>query len=377
MLAGEVVVFAGRLHTLGKREAADLVRRLGGLVEAEPSERTTLVVVGHERRANSRDEQTDAELQRVLGRVERLHQATPDRPRRLDEDAFCALIQRPGPATLRAQCYPLTTLRKLYPDIRDDQLRSLEKFGLLRPVARTPGDVWYGFADLAVVKQLSADLARGASFRAVVRALAAAEQGQLALDFNQPVPAAGGTGGLVETLPKVVAMPRGGRGPAAVNMRLSSRVEWSPAEQRFLSAERADLELTDLDGAMTGYRQALMLDPGLVPAMVNLGNLHYAIDQLAEAQALYVQAAVVDPECFEAHFNLGNIHHDLGRFRQAAMCYEEALRLNAGYADAHFYLAVSLEKMGDSPEARPHWRRYLELAPDGEWVDLAREFAET
>ena len=45
-------------------------------------------------------------------------------------------------------------------------------------------------------------------------------------------------------------------------------------------------------------------------------------------------------------------------------------------ADAHFYLAVTLEKMGQSEESKAHWRAYQRLAPNGEWVDLAREFSE-
>ena len=88
------------------------------------------------------------------------------------------------------------------------------------------------------------------------------------------------------------------------------------------------------------------------------------------------RALNLDEDCFEAHFNLGNIHHDLGRYDAAVDYYLETLRLNAGYADAHFYLAVTLEKMGRSDEAKPHWRAYQQLAPDGEWVDLAREFSE-
>jgi hypothetical protein len=32
--------------------------------------------------------------------------------------------------------------------------------------------------------------------------------------------------------------------------------------------------------------------------------------------------------------------------------------------------------MGRSAEARQHWRAYQFLAPDGEWVDLAREFGD-
>ena len=52
------------------------------------------------------------------------------------------------------------------------------------------------------------------------------------------------------------------------------------------------------------------------------------------------------------------------------------MQLNPRYADTHFYLAVTLEKIGRSQEARPHWQTYQDLAPDGEWVELAKEFSE-
>jgi len=113
-----------------------------------------------------------------------------------------------------------------------------------------------------------------------------------------------------------------------------------------------------------------------VPAIVNLANIHYARDELIEAQALYERAIGLDPDCFEAHFNLGNILHDLGRYNSALVCYRDAVALNPGYADAHFYLAVTLEKIGHSPEAKAHWKTYQDLAPEGEWAELAKEFLE-
>jgi tetratricopeptide (TPR) repeat protein len=131
-----------------------------------------------------------------------------------------------------------------------------------------------------------------------------------------------------------------------------------------------------MEGAAAAYRKALVVDPDLVPAIVNLANIHYARDEMIEAQALYERAIGLDPDCFEAYFNLGNIHHDLGRYELALGCYRGAVRLNGAYPDAHFYLAVTLEKTGHSAEAKPHWRAYQELAPAGEWVDLAREFSE-
>ena len=111
-----------------------------------------------------------------------------------------------------------------------------------------------------------------------------------------------------------------------------------------------------------------------MPALINLANIHYSRDEIAEAQALYERAIALEPDVFEAHFNLGNIFHDLGRYREAQGCYREALKLNPAYADAHFYLAVTLEKNGQSQEARTHWRAYQQLAPNGEWLELAREF---
>jgi tetratricopeptide (TPR) repeat protein len=151
----------------------------------------------------------------------------------------------------------------------------------------------------------------------------------------------------------------------------------SAAEEFFRSASALDDgDPRNQEAASRAYRRALEVDPALVPALINLANIHYSHDELAEAQALYERAIGLESDFFEAHFNLGNIYHDLGRFSEAQACYREALRLNPRYADAHFYLAVTFEKMGLSPDAKPHWQAYQQLAPNGEWVELAREFSE-
>ena len=368
VLAGEVVAFTGRLFSLSRKQAAEAVARFGGTTDPAPGGHTTIVVVGTD--AAPADAEREPEPGRHLRKGPDVAVDAPVRARVISEDEFCRLIGRVGPSDVRQHYYGWRTLQPRYPAVRDDHVRYLEKWGLLRSVVRTPGDLFFDFADLSVLKQANGELEAGTPFRAVVRALAASRDGQLALDFKgEP---AGPTGA------KVVSLARPSRPPAEA--RLAEPRGDRPltlAEEHFLEGERLDSgETIDVDGAMQAYRDAIALDPLLAPALVNLGNLHYALDHLAEAQGLYLQAAIVDPACMEAHFNLGNINHDLGRYEDAAACYRQALRLNASYADAHFYLAVTLEKLGRSQDAQPHWRQYRELAPDGEWVDLASEFSD-
>ena len=250
--------------------------------------------------------------------------------------------------------------------LREDHLRYMQKWGLIRPSHRAHGEAFYAFGDLATIRQADAELAAGASFRAVLRTLLASSAGQLAFDFR------------LEARPaKVLQLERPEPPPLVALMGTPFREDTSAAEREFSAASLVDDgDPGHSDEALMRYRRALELDPDLVPAIINLANIHYGRSEMAEAQALYERAIALEPDVFESHFNLGNVFHDLGRYVEARTCYLGALRLNPTYADAHFYLAVTLEKNGQSPEARPHWRAYQDLAPDGEWVELAREFSD-
>ena len=249
--------------------------------------------------------------------------------------------------------------------MHEEHLRSLQKLRLLH-AARVHGELHYTFEDLGFIRQLDAELAQGRSFRAALRAMLASRDGQLAFDFRGDARPA-----------KVLRLQRREPPPLAALMEWTPQRDSSSAESLFAAASRADDgDPGRFEQAMAGYRRALELDPYMVPALINLANIHYARDEIAEAQALYERAIALDPEVFEAHFNLGNIFHDLGRYREAIVCYRDALHLNPSYPDAHFYIAVTLEKSGRSQDARPHWRNYQRLAPNGQWVDLAREFSD-
>jgi cytochrome c-type biogenesis protein CcmH/NrfG len=352
-LAGQTLVFSGKLLSLGRREARTLAQRLGATVADDVSPQTTVVVAADDAGPK-------------LKRAEQINVDTPGRIRIITEDDFCDLAGVASPAALRKQFHAQRDLLERYPHVREDRLRYMQKWGLIRPKVRTHGETYYSFPDLGVIKQADAELAGGASFRSVLKTLREARSGQLAFDFR------------IEAEPaKVLQLKRKEPPPLAALMdRLPLPVD-SSAEQLFVAASILDDgDPANFDEAASAYRHALEIDPYLVPALINLANIHYARDEIIEAQALYERAIALEADVFEAHFNLGNIYHDLGRYPQAQTCYREALALNPMYADAHFYLAVTLEKNGQSPEARPHWKAYQNLSPYGEWVDLAKEFAD-
>ena len=282
--------------------------------------------------------------------------------------------------------YTSRDIRSLYPSITDNHLRYLEKWGLVRADAPR-GERLFSFSDLLTIKQVAADLENGIALRVILRTLLAAHQGQLALDF-QPGHAGAAPRAKVVSLSArkeqnsvsaAAAISPGASASCGASLETYAGSDPQRALAAKYFAEGSRLDDGDgrkMEDAASAYRKALVVDPDLVPAVVNLANIHYARDEVVEAQALYERAIGLDPECFEAHFNLGNIHHDLGRYRRALTCYRGAVALNPEYPDAHFYLAVTLEKTGQSAEAKPHWGLYQQLAPNGEWAELASEFSE-
>jgi tetratricopeptide (TPR) repeat protein len=368
-LAGQLVVFTGKLSLLGRKQAHALVVQLGGATANDVSSLTTMLVVGaagFSRSGQSEVPDGGAQSSAKLRRAEELNAGQPQQIRIISEEEFCEIAGVSSVPRLKEQYYSLGDLAARYPLAREDHLRYLTQCGILGPVLRTNTDVLVEFPALAVIKQLHEALTQGASFRSWVRAAIAERQGQLELDFRLDASPA-----------KIIALREAVKKPEPSLDAAHRNGNTEMAEQLFLAASALDNgDPATIDEAAVTYRRALEVDPYLTPALINLANVHYTRNELAEAQALYERAIGLEPDFFEAHFNLGNIYHDLGRFREAQACYRETLRLNPGYADAHFYLAVTLEKMGRSDEARPHWRAYQQLAPDGEWVDLARELSD-
>jgi len=385
LLRGETVVFTGKLWSLGRKEARALVDRLGGSPDDEVTLRTTLLVLGGETFPEgvpdiNRLPNDSSTHRQKLRRAIQVNAEQPGRIRIVSEDEFCRIVGLPSVAELREKHYGQRDILAMYPSLREDHLRYLQKWGFIRHEFKNNADTFFSFSDLTLLRQVHADLQQGLSFRGILRDLQATRVGQLAFDFRIDAQPAR----IIALKPREPSATRATSGArdatasasAGGGAALSGRM-LTTAEQYFLMGSLLDDgSIERQEEAAAAYRRALEDDPYLVAAIINLANISYAKDELAEAQALYERAISIDSSFFESHFNLGNIHHDRGRYDDAETCYREALELNPDYADAHFYLAVTLEKMGRSVEARQHWKSYQALAPQGEWVELAREFSD-
>ena len=210
---------------------------------------------------------------------------------------------------------------------------------------------------------MNAELQKGVSFRAVLRDLQASRTGQLTFDFR------------IDAQPaRIIALkPREALTPAPSRLTPDRGIGPLPsrplttAEQYFLMGSLLDDGTPERqEEAAQAYRRALEDDPDLVAAIINLANIRYAKDELAEAQALYERAILLDPTLLRGA--LQSRQHP-SRSRHATWTPKpvtaKRLALNADYPDAHFYLAVTLEKMGRSADAQPHWQAYQRLAPEG------------
>ena len=163
-LAGQLVVFTGKLSSLGRREARALVARLGGATADDVTAKTTILVVGAEGFG-------PAAADRNADKSQKLKRAEDLKIRVLSEEDFCRLAGVPTPTALKRQYHAMRDLMARYRALRDDQLRYLVKCGILRPALRTNSDTYFAFPELSIVKQANEGLEQGIAFRTIVRAL--------------------------------------------------------------------------------------------------------------------------------------------------------------------------------------------------------------
>jgi tetratricopeptide (TPR) repeat protein len=181
--------------------------------------------------------------------------------------------------------------------------------------------------------------------------------GQLVLDFELAPPSEDDVALL--TLPSRPMTPQ--------EADFTAALEW------FERGCQLDSNPETLEKAVQAYRSALQADPRFADAHCNLGTVYYSRGERDRARACYEEALKHDSEHVEANFNLGNLLEEAGQREAALRRYKTATRTDPLFPDAQLNLALLYEKFELPRKAKEHWRRYLQLVPEGSWADIARQ----
>jgi tetratricopeptide (TPR) repeat protein len=158
-----------------------------------------------------------------------------------------------------------------------------------------------------------------------------------------------------EGLAQIVALR--GPGASSVEELLAGAAELEEAGQWKLAANV--------------YRAALATGGARADICFLLAEVFYRLGEHGAARERYFMAIELDEDFVEARANLGCLLAELGEFELALAALAGALANHPDYADAHYHLARLLDEAGRCEEAREHWQRFLELAPESPWSEEA------
>lgn len=143
-----------------------------------------------------------------------------------------------------------------------------------------------------------------------------------------------------------------------------------------------------LPEAMESCRRALELEPAEAAHHNSFGALLVRDGKLDGALPHFEKAAQLDPERAASYrFNSGAALLNAGRTAEAISALSQAVRSDPKMARAHYFLGLALfrtsprrpagqgaERIEPKPGTLEAFQRYLQLAPDGEYAELARNY---
>jgi tetratricopeptide (TPR) repeat protein len=392
-LLGRRVYFVGRLASMSRREAEQVIRAHGGQVSERASDDVDLIVVSDEngdlQRVAANGDIFDDEVRSAIagGEVELVGES--DFWQRIGLVDSGQGIERLYTPAMLAELIgsPLAAIRQWH---RRGALRAKRK------VRRLP---YFDFEEVRVARKLAELLAAGCSFSMVNRRLEELSRllpesprpladpavvvegrrlfvrrgegltepsGQLLIDFD-----AAKSSSTAEMSGGPVAIPF----VAALREVSSGSVRRAhPAAAEDLRALAAELEENGReDQAVDVYRAILVSGNSSAEDHFALAELLYRKGDLSAARERYYVAIELDEDFVEARSNLGCVLAELEEFALAEAAFRGALEYHPDYADAHYHLARLMDRANRRSEATRHWQLFMSLAPASPWADEARD----
>lgn len=409
VLAGKRVALVGRLASMSKRDAAQVLRRAGAGVVERPDPSTHLIVLGEQGYPLSTE--TDPET-------------WCDPPTRQAVEAGAIEVIRESQLWARLGLVEASSdIHRLYTPAMLAELlkvplaviRRWHRRGLIVPVREVRRLPYFDFQEVATARRLAQLLAAGMSPAAIERKLEALARwlpdvarplaqlsvivrgreillrqgdgliepgGQLRFDFE-----AAESHDQDERTPSADPLPNSSCVAAVADRPGRARREGllagvlsaggepqqtSPSAHELATAAALLEEQGDLAEAAEMYRAAMAAGGPTPELCFQLAEVLYRLGDLAGARERYFMATELDEDYVEARANLGCVLAETGQAELALAAFQGALAYHPEYADVHYHLARLLDRLGRSQEAEASWRAFLELAPDSPWAEQAR-----
>jgi tetratricopeptide (TPR) repeat protein len=109
-----------------------------------------------------------------------------------------------------------------------------------------------------------------------------------------------------------------------------------------------------VDDAISRFREVAALQPQLVAAQVNLGNIYLELNRLDDAEQSLSTALNIEKQNPAAHYGLGQVALSRRRYADAVTHFEKALLLAPAANRIHYALAMAYRGLQNPEKAKLH-----------------------
>src|SRR5579863_6195056 len=131
--------------------------------------------------------------------------------------------------------------------------------------------------------------------------------------------------------------------------------------QAEINAGIALMTLQNLDEAKIALQTGIKLDANSPQAWYNLGLAQRAGNELESALDSFQHAVKLDPRDVDSWYFVGVCYGEMKQFDKAIETFHKALEVNPLHASAEFQLARALQRSGNTPEAKEHFKTFQHL----------------
>lgn len=109
-----------------------------------------------------------------------------------------------------------------------------------------------------------------------------------------------------------------------------------------------------VDDAIRRFREVVALQPQMVAAQVNLGNIYLELNRLDDAEQSLSTALNIEKQNPAAHYGLGQVALSRRRYADAVTHFEKALLLAPAANRIHYALAMAYRGLQNAEKAKLH-----------------------